>query len=353
MKPMQSNLRRTSVAFLILCCFLAFPARGQAVRDWKRFPAIAESAAPRDLYALGDVHGDYDRMVELLAGAHLIAPNPATPQAVQWTGGTDVLVCTGDMIDKFNHGMSVIALLRTLQPLAANSGGQVIVTMGNHEADFLADAGGGNKATEFDTELEAAGIAPGDVAAGKDAAGIGGWLRDLPIAAKVGDWFFCHAGNTGGLSLTQLEQQIEAQVNQHGFDCPILQDENSLIQARMHPRPWWDWDGRPPELKDESKGDSQKPGGNAGEVRLRAAIAVLGAHHLVFGHQPGKIKFSDGTQREAGEMYQKYDGLVFLIDTGMSRGVSSGRGALLHITEGSVHGASAVYADDTTRTLVQ
>ena len=54
---------------------------------------------------------------------------------------------------------------------------------------------------------------------------------------------------------------------------------------------------------------------------------MLGVHHLVFGHQPGKIKFADGTDRPAGAMYQKFDGLIFLIDTGMSRGVNSGRGA--------------------------
>jgi hypothetical protein len=44
--------------------------------------------------------------------------------------------------------------------------------------------------------------------------------------------------------------------------------------------------------------------------------------------------------------------LVFLIDTGMSRGVQSGRGALLKVSNGSAHGASAIYADGTVQTLV-
>jgi len=357
MKATQSNFRRQGIAALILCCLLAAQSRGQAIRDWQRFPAVVEQQTPRELYALGDVHGDYERMVELLAGSHLIAPNPTTPQAVQWTGGNDVLVCTGDMIDKYTHAVSVIALMRALEPLAIRDGGRVIITMGNHEAEFLAGAGADKKGMEFEEELLSAGISPPDVAAGKDSKGIGQWLRDLPVAAKVGDWFFCHAGNTGGLSIAQLDQQVEAQITQHGFDSPILVDDNSLLEARMHPRPWWDWDGQAPTLKDaptekESKHAPANAGDDPGENRLRAGIEALGAHHLVFGHQPGKIKFADGTQREAGAMYQKFDGLVFLIDTGMSRGVAGGRGALLRISNGSAHGATAVYADGTTQTLV-
>jgi hypothetical protein len=347
-------MERLRVSILILLLLPAGPLWGQAprqgTRDWNRFPAVVQMQMPGELYALGDVHGDYDRMVELLAGTHLIAANPASPEGVKWTGGKDVLVCTGDMIDKYDQGLRVIALLRALQPMASGAGGRLVVTMGNHELDFLAGAGADKKGAEFETELEAAGISPGDVAAGRDSDGIGTWLRNLPVAAKVGDWFFCHAGNTGGLSTAELARQVEAQVKEHGFDCPILIDDNSLLEARMHPRPWWDWDGRAPALVDQTPGEAKKAG--AGEGRLRSAIEALGVHHLVFGHQPGKIKFADGTEREAGAMYQKFDGLVFLIDTGMSRGVNGGRGALLKISNGSVHGAAAVFADGTMETLV-
>jgi hypothetical protein len=353
MTSLLPRLGRCFVLATTLLLVVVAQANGQVARDWKRFPAVVEIPAAKQLYVLGDVHSDYDRMVELLAGTRLIAPNPATPAAVRWTGGADVIVCTGDMIDKYDHGLSVIALLRALQARAAAAGGQVIITMGNHEADFLADSGGDKKGAEFETELESVGIAPRDVATGKDSASIGMWLRNLPIAAKVGDWFFCHAGNTGGLTIAQLDQQIESQVGQHGFACPILEDDNSLIQARMHPRPWWDWDGQAPAIRDQAANAVAQPGVDAGQSRLRAGIEALGAHHLVFGHQPGKIKFADGTERAAGEMYQRFDGLVFLIDTGMSRGVASGRGALLHVTGDSVHGATAVYADGTTRVLVQ
>jgi hypothetical protein len=344
--------RRSFTAFALSCVLSTF-ASAQIARDWNRYPAVAEAQRHKELYALGDVHGDYDRMVELLAGAHLITPNPATPDAVQWTGSSDVLVCTGDMIDKYDHAMNVIALLCALQPLAFHDGGRVIVTLGNHEAEFLARGSAGKKATDFGDELQAAGISPASVATGQDSAGIGRWLGNLPVAAMVGDWFFCHAGNTGGLTVAQLDQRVAAEVNAGGFGAPILADANSLLEARMHPRPWWDWDGQPPALKDATASNSPAPTSQpTSEARLRTMIRALGAEHLVFGHQPGEIKFDDGADRPAGEVFQKFNGLVFLIDTGMSRGVSGGRGALLHISNGSVHGASAVYADGTISVLV-
>jgi hypothetical protein len=354
---------RTLAIPLILNFLLVGSALAEAIpRDWQTHPAIVVAAIPKDLYALGDVHGDYEKMVELLSSARLIGASPSSPQAVEWTAGPAVLVVTGDMIDKYNNALGVLNLLRTLQPLAERAGGRVIVTLGNHEAEFLASDGGGKKSTEFAIELQSSGLQPSEVAAGTDAAGVGVWMRDLPMGAKVGDWFFCHAGDTGGLSVAQLDSEMQTQVGQMGFACPILQNPTSPLQARMHPRPWWDWDGHPIELHSAAQIDA--PGlpapvddeaaihQSAGEKRLRSNIAALGAHHLVFGHQPGQIRFSDGSERPAGEMFQKYDGLVFLIDTGMSRGVDNGRSALLHVVDGSAQSASAIYADGTVRPLL-
>ena len=92
----------------------------------------------------------------------------------------------------------VLRLMRALQTSAQNAGGQVIVTLGNHEAEFLAGGGKNTKGADFENELIALAIDPESVASGTDAEGLGRWLRTRPIGAKVGDWFFCHAGNTGG-----------------------------------------------------------------------------------------------------------------------------------------------------------
>ncbi len=257
------NSRSLATSFLLLLCISVVSAEqrsyaGSVTRDWTQYPAIVSIPAPKHLYALGDVHGDYDRLVQLLAAGKIIDGVPASPAAVHWSAGHAVLVCTGDLIDKYDHGIEVIAVMRSLQQQAAAEGGEVIVTLGNHEAEFLAARGDDKKSAEFAGELKRAGVSPADVALGRDPGGIGAWLRNLPAGAKVGDWFFCHAGDTGGRTLADLESEIQQQVTAQGWSAPILADSSSMLEARMHPRPWWD--SEEPKLKDIAKPEKAKKG---------------------------------------------------------------------------------------------
>jgi arylsulfatase A-like enzyme len=306
-----------------------------AARDWKTYPAIVQLQTTQDVYAMGDVHGDYETMTRLLAGGKLIDSAAASPANIHWAGGQSILICTGDLIDKDDHSLDVIAGLRALQSQAQQAGGRVIITMGNHEAEFLAAKPGKkrNRLTDgpsFFNELKAAGIDPAQVIAGHDSGGIGQFLRDLPIATKVNDFFFCHAGNTHGLTLQQLDSNLMRDIDRDGFAAPILSDPDSMLEARMHPTPWWE-------------------NGATGDKTVKTNLQALGAKHLVFGHQPGKVEFADGSTRKRDELFQKFDGEVFMIDTGMSRGADSGRGALLLIHNDSE--PTAVYADGKTGTL--
>jgi len=294
----------------------ASSAGPDAGRDWSQHPAIVQLDTTQDLWALGDVHGDYDRMTALLAAAG-IAPVPAQPSAAQWSAGGAVLVCTGDLIDKWTQSLPVLAYLQALASSATASGGQVIVTMGNHEAEFLADPSG-TKTADFVTELNAAGISPASVASG--AHPLGQYLRALPFAARVNDWFFAHAGNTSGATLANLEASLRAGVDAYGYGAPILSDANSILEYKLDsPAPWWEVAGKDPAT-----------------VLAQYATAVS-ATHIVEGHQPGSVTFSDGTKRAKGTLFQKF-GEIFLIDVGMSRGVDDSAGALLHIQRNAATG---------------
>src|SRR5262249_58173893 len=118
--------------------------------------------ACEDIWAMGDPHGDPERLAAVLAAAKLIGDASTPPDQVKWTGGKTILVVTGDMIDKGTDSIGVITLLRTLQSDALIHGGRVIVTMGNHEGEFLADPDG-KKTSEFSAELKAAGLKPKDI----------------------------------------------------------------------------------------------------------------------------------------------------------------------------------------------
>jgi hypothetical protein len=313
----MKQIRIVVLALLGVLCILPRSIAQDKVagRDWKKYPAIVEVDTPEDVYGLGDVHGDYERLLTVLVAAKLIPADPGPPDKVQWQAGKAVLVCTGDFIDKYDQSLRVIALLRALQPAAEKAGGRLIITLGNHEAEFLANPRI-KKAAEFAKELEAKQVRPEDVADGTDAAGIGQWLRSLPVAARVNDWFFVHAGNTHNRTLPQLRQDLQSGLDKHGYKAAVLQDLDSLILARMNPRPWW-----------EKEGDSAAQS----KDRLAKCVHALGVKHLVIGHAPSQFTFADKTTRQAGDLAQHFDGLIFFIDVGMSRAVAYSTGAMLHL----------------------
>lgn len=311
--------RTLFVRTIALILIVSTPA--WARRDWKTYPAITELPQPPVLLAVGDLHGDYDKAVKLLTGAGVIKPSPARPQEVQWAAGSATLVCTGDMIDKWNQGVEVLEMMQALQASAEASGGRVVILLGNHEAEFLAASGAGKKAVEFADELRNQKIDPAAVASGIDSLGIGAWLRNRPVAAKIGDWFFCHAGNTYGITAAALESQIDTGVDADGFATPALIQPNSLLEAKLNPVPWW--------IMSSSVTQSTKP--TSGLTRLSEYAAALGCKHIVMGHQPENVNFGNGLKRSAGQPFN-YGGVLFLIDTGISRGVADGRGIILRIS---------------------
>lgn len=298
-------------------------AAGRAGRDWTALPAVVELDTGEDIYALGDIHGDYDRLVALLVKQQLLADAPARPEAAQWAAGRAVLVVTGDVIDKWNQGLKALTLLQALRDSAAAAGGRVVVTLGNHEAEFLADPTA-SKVEDFAKELKAAGILAEDVAAGRHPLGV--YLRGLPAAARVRDWFFCHGGNTAGRTLSRLRADIQSGIDAQGFQTPALQDADSLLEARIDSPAWW-----------------ERPGDPQGVLPQYAQ--ALGVRHIVMGHQPGSYTFADGATRGKGVMFQRF-GVLFLTDVGMSQGIKYSQGALLRIqTRGAQTTATALYAD--------
>lgn len=278
-------------------------------RDWVEHPAIVQIDTHEDIYVMGDVHGDYERLLKVLATAGIIAGKSAEPEAVEWRAHGAVLVFTGDLIDKWKHSIKIIALVHALQDKASAKGGQVIVLMGNHEAEFLADPTK-KKVQDFATELDDDGFSPEQIA--HCQGDLGQFLCGLPFGARVNDWFFSHAGNTQGRQLAQLISDLQDGVDGDGFGTPQLIGEDSVLEARLGDSPWFD-----------------REGSSEQQVLTQYADA-LGVAHLVQGHQPGKVVFADGVQRKSGAMFQRY-GLIFLVDVGMSQGVDKSKGAILRI----------------------
>jgi hypothetical protein len=269
-------------------------------RDWNAFPAIVDIAATPTIYALSDVHGGYDRLAALLTANGITSRAPSSSTDAHWGAGTATLVVTGDMIDKGPSSVEVLDFLMALQADATKAGGRVIVTLGNHEAEFLVDPMN-SKATGpagIDTELATKGVMPAAIASGADPRGA--WLRRLPFGARVGGWFFSHAGDTQGRTVAALSTALEAAVKAHSdYNDPDIVGTTSILESRS----WYS---------------------NAGTGAQNAT--ALGVKHIAFGHDPsalgpkGKIAFAP-------------DHVLLRIDCGMSPGVDDSTGMILRVTE--------------------
>lgn len=287
-----------------------------APRDFGKYPAVVSIPSFSELYAVSDLHGRYDRLVDLFQESGLIKRTDETtpPKDLVWTGGTAILVVCGDAIDKGPQSVEVLDALMSLETKAAAAGGRVIFTLGNHEAEFLANPYN-DKASR--PRKDAIGI---NVELGKLDAPVkpevfasaadphGKWLRMRPFAAKIGDWFFSHGGSTQGLSIAQLESELRGALTTQGYGSKTIIGDDSMLEAQ-------EWFGK----------DNQEAHKNAN---------ALGVSHIVFGHDPSAFG-------ERPEIREKDHGLLFAIDTGL--GAAETKGFVLHVfKKGSKVAAEAI-----------
>lgn len=272
--------------------------RAAYVRDWNRFPAIVERDTSNRIVALGDVHGGYERLVQLLTVGEIIRTDAQSPIGYSWAGGDRLLVCTGDLIDKGDRAIEVIDLMQSLEAQAPAAGGEVIVTLGNHEAEFLANPEK-KKSNEFRDELRQKGIDAFAVSQGQKP--YGDWMMNRPFAARVNDWFFAHGGNTSGRSIADLSKAFRDAIDRGEWGSSLIVGDDSLLEAQG----WWKGDSKAKDLLD-------------------GYLGALNCKHIVFGHDPSAF-------HKKGEIGQEKDGRIFLIDVGMSPAVDYSKGALLLI----------------------
>lgn len=90
---------------------------------------VASLTATADdrIVAIGDVHGNYDALVELLQQGNLIN------KKLNWSGKRATLIFTGDLLDRGPDSRKVLDLLMKLEKQANRNRGHLIVLLGNHE----------------------------------------------------------------------------------------------------------------------------------------------------------------------------------------------------------------------------
>ncbi len=147
----------------------------------------------RSVYVIGDIHGQYEKLVRLLSNTGLM------DGGFSWSGGRAEVWCIGDFFDRGPEGIETVELLMMLQQQASAIGGRVGALLGNHELLILAahrfgqQASTGIGGTFISDWLRNGGVVQ-DLA--RLTAGHITWLASLPAMARVAGRLLVHADAT-------------------------------------------------------------------------------------------------------------------------------------------------------------
>ena len=272
--------------------------------------------------ALSDAHGHYLNALHLLQKAQIVDTGG------KWMGEKTLLVVIGDSIDK---GPSSVPLLRCwldLRTQAEKAGGRVLVLLGNHEAEFLADATGKRLSPDIKKELDAEGITLEQLAGdAPDPKGykLGTFLRQMPLGAKIGTWLFCHAGwppDPQILAPTKstppaLWAAWKSQAQKQDYAALTLEGE----QGKAGPEygvleKKFVGEGGNVELQDEGAAKWWESEQEVG--RLLTRLDQYGFTGVVFGHQPAAFGLKDAVGPYTNPQTNAPNYRLLKIDSGMA-----------------------------------
>jgi len=354
-------MRASLIALLVLAVPTATPADDTPTpSDPYVFDGVAR------VVAVGDVHGSYGRLAELLHAAGLI------DEATHWVGGETHLVMVGDLIDRNPGDRQVLDLLRRLQQESGEAGGQVHVLLGNHEVmNLLRDLryvapGSHREFVEFEkpgdrrraereylhqnrdrrrkeVSEEFERVYPpgyfGRLAAFDLDGPYGRWLVKRPVVVRINGVLYVHGGLTeaiAAMGLRGINDGIREELVEHLENRAILGQQGLVDDLMDYPAiiakavaigrdipPTLPWVRRAAEavlhVVDSPLFGGEGPlwyRGNANEderierARLQAALESLGARAMVVAHSP--TPDSNITSRFAGKLYR--------VDHGLSKG---------------------------------
>ncbi|OFV93204.1 MAG: hypothetical protein A3G76_05945 [Acidobacteria bacterium RIFCSPLOWO2_12_FULL_65_11] len=292
------------------------------------------------IVAIGDVHGAYQRLVDILRTTGLIDAR------LRWSGQKTHLVQTGDVVDRGPDSRKVLDLLRRLESEAARTGGAVHLLLGNHEVmrmvgdmryvhrgEYDAFQSPESEAIRQDFARMAApnirndllrqtplGYVEMRLAFGRQGI-YGQWLGQHDVMIKINGLVFIHAGippALAGLTCDIVNTTIRREITTD-LEKTLADPLASLSGLGREDGHLWNRD-----LALEP--DAFAPW-------VDEVLAKQNARAIVIAH----------TVTPDGRIRVRFDGKVFQIDTGMQPAyVPTGRAAALNIERGVF---TAVYQD--------
>mmetsp|Transcript_13936 Transcript_13936/g.24400 ORF Transcript_13936/g.24400 Transcript_13936/m.24400 type:complete len:319 (-) Transcript_13936:185-1141(-) len=235
-------------------------------------PCILALKAPNEseqtVYSVGDLHGDFDRFKLILERLGLAS----FEDGVKWTGGTSILVSTGDSVDRGEHGRAIYLGFQALAEQAPKHGGEVVNILGNHELMNLQ----GDLRYVHDSEFRNGGDYGGRKIREREWSKtglIGGDIRNRYVGAAIrGGSLFVHGGldarvmeTFGQNPIYELNSRLRKLLN-----ADVVTHNHQLLGSRG---PFWN-----------------RFFAEGGETqvcqRIEETLQRVGADRMVLGHTP-------------------------------------------------------------------
>ena len=263
-------------------------------------PKITRHPGSERIIAIGDVHGDLEAFKRALTLAGLIDNQD------RWSGGKQVLVQTGDLLDRGDDEIEIMGFLYTLREQARSAGGDIVLLLGNHETmnargDLRYVTPGGFedfaaiKLPEDPGKVKALERFP-EQARGRLAAFMPGGPYAQKLAthkaiAVVGDSVFVHGGvlpKHVDYGIDKLNEEVSTWLRTGGEFPAIMSSQDSPLWVRLY---------------SQDEGLAR----NGGCDVLSKTLDKIGAERMVVGHTP-----------QMGGITSACDGKVWRIDVGMA-----------------------------------
>lgn len=357
---------------------------------------LLRAAPPARIVAVADVHGASDAFASILRRAGLIN------EKLQWTGGTAVFVQTGDLMDRGPGVRAIFDMLMALEPQAQAAGGRVHLLMGNHEAMNLlgitrdtspeafasfADAqsearrerafdAAQKQRKDLDRTAWMAAHPPGYIEyrdALRPNARYGKWLRTHPVLVEIGGTVFMH----GGLNPAFSDDTLDGIVRRAKRELADWDDAVQWMEGEKLTLPFSTFaevvEAAQAELNRLEALRPQRDLTDDETARVKRVLTIVNIRASSLVHADGPLWFrgfatwsdADGPPQMAavlqkygvkrlvtghtpqpGRITKRFDGALFLIDTGMLAGTffPNGRASALELSGDVVN---AIYEDGT------
>lgn len=217
------------------------------------------------VFAIGDIHGQYERMIEMLMAGRVI------DKRKNWIWGNNHLVFIGDIFDRGEGVTEALWFIYNLEQQAEKAGGRVHLLLGNHEAMILKNDIRyiANKYYGLMINLDRAYVENFG-----EKSILGRWLRTKNIVEKIGNTLFAHAGISpslleDSLSIEEINMQFRHFLN---TNYKNYTDKDRKIISSTGPvwyRGYLRRSGREPEIQQDQLGD---------------ILTYYGAERIVVGH---------------------------------------------------------------------